>query len=78
MDARCTPKGILPAHLADQVSDLARNNGSSALAVPHLPSPEQAKGGAMPSYNGFRLDDGQSRAPVAPEAGETDPEQTVA
>ena len=26
MDAGCTPKGILPAHLADQVSDLAGNN----------------------------------------------------
>ena len=55
MDAGCTPKGILPAHFADQVSDVAGNNWSSALAAPYLPSPEQAKGGAMPSYDGFRL-----------------------
>jgi hypothetical protein len=46
VNARCTPQGILPAHLADQVSDLAQNNWSSALAVPYLPSPEQAKGDA--------------------------------
>ena len=59
MDAGCTPKGILPAHLADQVSDFAQNNWSSALAVAHLPSPEQAKVSAMPSYDGFRLNDGQ-------------------
>ena len=78
MDAGCTPKGILPAHLADQVSGLARNNWSSALAAPYRPSPEQAKGGAMPSYDGFRLDDGQCRAAVAPEARETDPQETVA
>ena len=32
---------------------------SSALAVAHLPSPEQAKVSAMPSYDGFRLNDGQ-------------------
>jgi len=29
MDPRCAPKEILPAHLADQISDLARNEGSS-------------------------------------------------
>ena len=29
MEAGCTPKGILLGHLADQISDLARNDGSS-------------------------------------------------
>jgi len=29
VDAGCTPTGILPAHLADQISDFARNDGSS-------------------------------------------------
>src|SRR5215469_1251362 len=32
----------------------------------------------MPSYDGFRLDDGQRCAPVAPQAGETDPQEAVA
>jgi len=40
VDAGCTPTGILPAHLADQVSHLARNDRSSGLAAPHLPGPE--------------------------------------
>jgi hypothetical protein len=50
----------------------------SRLAAPHLPSPEEAKAGAMPSYDGFRFDDGPRCAPVAPEVGETDPQETVA
>src|SRR5208283_3072674 len=33
MDARCTPDGILPAHLADQISDLAGNDRPSRLAA---------------------------------------------
>jgi hypothetical protein len=37
-----------------------------------------AKAGAMPSYDGFRLDDAHRCAPVAPEAEETDPQETVA
>ena len=59
MDAVCTPKGILAAHLADEIPDFTRNDGPTVLAAPHLPSPEQAKGGAMPSHDGFRLGDGQ-------------------
>jgi hypothetical protein len=35
--------GILAAHLADQISDLARKEWSSGLAAPHLPDPEQSK-----------------------------------
>src|SRR6516164_4771410 len=75
---RSQPSGILLAHLADQISDLARNEMTSGLAAPHFPGPEEAKPDAMPSYDGFRPDDGQRCAPVAPEAGETDPEEAVA
>ena len=32
----------------------------------------------MPGYDRFWLDDGQRRAPIAPEARQTDPEQAVA
>src|SRR6516164_7041544 len=78
MEARCTPSGIVLAHLSDQISHLARNEMTSGLAAPHFPGPEEAKPGAMPSYDGFRLDDGQRCAPVAPEAGETDPREAVA
>ena len=74
MDAGCTSTGILPAHLAEQISDLARNGRSSGLAVPYLPGPEQPKAGTMPGNDRFWLDDGQRRAP---EAGQTDPQQAV-
>ena len=78
MEAWCTRSGILLAHFADQISDLARNEMTSGLAAPRFPGPEEAKPGAMPSYDGFRLDDGQRCAPVAPEAGEADPQEAVA
>jgi len=77
VDAGCTPTRILPAHLADQISDLAGNDRSSGLAAPHLPGPEQAKAGTMPGHDRFGLDNGQCRAPVAPEAGQQDPQQAV-
>jgi len=59
MDAGGTPPGILAAHLANESSDLVRNDGSSGLAAPHLPSPEQSKAGPMPSNDRFWLDDNQ-------------------
>ena len=77
VDAGCTPTGILPAHPADQISDLARNDGSSRLAAPYLPGPEQAKALAMPGHDRLGLDDGQRRTPVAPDAGQPDPQQAV-
>jgi len=77
VDAGCTASGVLPAHLADQLSDLARNDRSSRLAVPHLPGPEQAKAGTMPGKDCFGFDDGQCRAPVVPEVGQAEPQPAV-
>src|SRR5215813_13200102 len=69
MNARCTPGGILPAHPADQVPNLARDRRPSGLSVPYLPSPKQTEAFAMPGHNRFRLDEHQRRAPTAPDAG---------
>src|SRR6202165_5218241 len=69
VDPWCTRRRILSAHLADQISDLTGNDRSSRLAVPHLPGPEKTKALAMPGQDRFGLDDGQRRAPVAPDAG---------
>ena len=74
VDAGCTPPGILPAHLADQASDLARNDWSSGSPAPHLPGPKQTKPLAMPGHDRVGLDDGQRRAPVAPDTGQPDPQ----
>ena len=73
VDPWCTPTGILSAHLPDQFSDLTGNDRSTRLAMPHLPGPEQAKAGTMPGNDCFWLDDGQRRAPSAPDVGEPDP-----
>ena len=43
VDAGGGPTGILPAHPADQASDLVGNRGPSGLAAPHLPGPQPAK-----------------------------------
>ena len=72
-DPWCTPTGILSAHLADQISDLTGNDRSSRLAVPYFPGPENTKALAMPGQDRFGLDDGQRRAPSAPDVGEPDP-----
>src|SRR5271169_706416 len=77
VEARRTPQGILSAHPADQMSDLAGNKRPSRLSAAHLPGPEQAKAGTMPGHDCLWLDDGQRRAPVAPDAGQTDPEKAV-
>jgi hypothetical protein len=74
VDAGCTPPGILPAHLANQVSDLARNDRPSRLSAADLPGPEQAKAGTMPGHDRLGLKDGQRRAPVTPNAGQKDPQ----
>src|SRR5215831_11940988 len=77
VDAGCTPTGIFPAHPADQVSNRAGNERSSGLARSHLPGPEPAKAGTMPGNDGFRLDDGQCRTPIAPDAEQTDPKHAI-
>jgi hypothetical protein len=63
--------------LADQIPNLTRNNRASGLAVPHFPCPEQAKAFAMPGHNSFRLHDDQGGTPIAPEAGEENPEEAI-
>ncbi len=73
VDPWCTPRRILSAHLADQISQLTGNARSSRLAVRYLPGPEKTKALAMPGHDRFGPDDGQRRAPAAPDAGQPDP-----
>src|SRR5260370_5213368 len=53
VDAGCTQSGVVPAHSANQLSDLARSDRSSRLAVPHLSGLEQAEAGPMPGKDRF-------------------------
>src|SRR5215469_17239845 len=74
MDAGRTPSGFFAAHSADQITDVA---GKRGFSPPNLPRPEQTEATAMPGKHRFGLNDGQRRAPVAPNAGEPSPQQTV-
>src|ERR1700737_4015511 len=48
MDAGCPPSGIFAAHPADQVADFAGKRGSSRLALPNPPRPEETEPPAVP------------------------------
>ena len=59
MDPGSAPQWIGEAHVADQLADFQRHLRPAA-AAPRLPSPKQAKAGAMPTNNGLWLYDRQS------------------
>ena len=58
MDPRSAPQWIGQAHIADQLADFQRHPRSAA-ATARLPSPKQAKAGAMPTNDGLWLHDRQ-------------------
>jgi hypothetical protein len=56
MDPRRTPKGILPAHLADQISEFAGNERSSGLVrrtfqVQNRRKPARCQATTVPTEN---------------------------
>jgi hypothetical protein len=52
VDARRTPKQILPAHLADQRAQFRLDRRSPSPST-RLPTPIAAKAGPMPTYQRF-------------------------
>jgi hypothetical protein len=77
VSSRGSPEGIIFAHGADEFTHIFRNPRSPRLAMPAFPSPKQAESFAMPSDDRFRFDEDESRAPLRPEAQETNPEEPV-
>src|ERR1019366_8403037 len=77
VNAGCTPTRILAAHSADELSDFTGNRRPSRLAPPDFPGPEETKALAMPRNDRVGLDNSQNRTPVAPDAGQQDPQKTV-
>jgi hypothetical protein len=45
--------------------------------VSELPSPKQAKPLTMPAYEGFGFHQNQGGTSIAPEAGQSDPEEAI-
>ena len=69
--------GFSLVRAADEVANLAWDGWTPGLASPNLPRPEEAKCVAVPGNDCFGFDDDQRRTPVRPDAGETDPQETV-
>ena len=70
-------RGLLRLIIPDQIPNLLRHAGPTGLAAADFPRPEQAKAFTMPGDNGFSLDDHQGGFPVAPQAKQPDPEDSI-
>ena len=77
VDAGCTPKWILAAHLPNQLADFFRHRWTPGLALTNLPGPEQPKGLTVPANDGFWLDNDQGRSPIAPDCAQPRPEEPI-
>lgn len=62
---------------ADQVDGGDLDAGASSLAGAGLPAPVEAPSLPVPGDHGGRFDEAQGPAPVAPAAGQHDPERLV-
>ena len=62
----------------DEFSDLGRNRRPPRLASADFPSPEQTKASAVPSDDGIRFDDDQSRPPATPDRTQPCPQESIA
>ncbi len=78
VNTRCSPKRILATQPTDQFSDVFWNRRPPRLAAVDFPSPEQTKAPAVPSDDGVRFDDDQSRPPVAPDRAQPYPKESIA
>ena len=77
VNARCSPQRILTTQFADEFSDVFRNPRPPRSTAADLPGPEQTKAPAVPSDDGVRLDDDQSRPPAAPDRAQPCPQESI-
>src|SRR5215467_6670466 len=71
------PKRVFAAQHADQFAHVFRHRWTAGLAVPNLPTPEQAKALTLPANHCGRLDDESAGFPVIPDRTEPGPEKAV-
>ena len=76
VDSRCAPEWIGPAHLLDYLSHL-RVDLRSTGSLTALPSPVEPKAFPMPCHYSSGLNNDQTRAPIGPESGQSDPEPAI-
>src|SRR5215472_11471106 len=64
VNVRSAPEWIFAAQHADQFAHVFRHRWTAGLAVPNLPTPEQAKALTLPANHCGRLDDESAGFPV--------------
>src|SRR5258708_38696672 len=74
---RGAPAWISGTHCLDQVLDFRRHRRST-MTNSALPFPKQPKALAMPSDDGLGFHNAQGGAPIGPNSGEPDPNESVA
>jgi len=62
--------------LSDEIANFGTYRGAT-FATPTLPTPIKSETLAVPSDDGFGLEDQQCRPPIIPQAGEPDPEDSI-
>ena len=77
MNARCTPTWVSGTHFLDQVVDVRRHRRST-VTNSALPFPIDPKALAVPSDDGLGFHNAQEGAPIGPNPGEPDPNESVA
>ena len=70
-------RGVSGTHCLDQVLDFCRHRRST-MTNPAFPFPIQPKALAVPSDDGLGFHNAQGRAPIGPNSGEPDPNESVA
>jgi hypothetical protein len=76
MNARGSPARVSEAHLPNQFADFRRYRRAT-FATPTPPAPIKPKSLAIPGDDRRRLDDEQSRPPIAPQLRKPDQEDSV-
>ena len=77
MDAGCTPKWILAAHLPNHWRISFDTGGRPGWPCPNFPGPVQPEVFTVPANDGFRLDDDQGRSPIAPNFAQPRPSEPI-
>jgi hypothetical protein len=76
VDSRCAPEWVSPTYLLNYLSHL-RVDFRSTDWLTALPSPVEPKALAMPCHHSCGLHNDQTRAPIGPESGQSDPEPAI-
>ena len=77
VNARCTPQRIFATQSADKFSNVFGNRRPPRSTMADLPGPEQTKALAVPSDDGVRFDNDQSRPPAAPDRAQPCPQESI-